>query len=302
VQAWVTVTEFEASNREYLRMATTLLQRARLADDESGLWEAADIQWSWRRDQHDDPGNAHFWIDRDGIPDGVVSFTDSGDTWGCDVVALPNAEQLPPGALWRHALERMARLPARPIEVAVRDDDVLTASLLAEAGFARGDDSVMTCWMPVGNRPSIRPIAGGYRLFSTANRPVHPHHMVGRNGAHVAERLRECSLYDPELDLYIVTSNDEIAAYGMFWADPVTGVGLVEPMRTEDRHQHKGLARHLLDTGLDLLARHRCTRLKVSYYEANEPARLLYVGAGFDPRTRSGTYRRPAAASDTASG
>ena len=88
------VTEFEASNREYLRMATTLLQRARLADDESGLWEAADMQWWWRRDQHDDPANARFWIDRDGVPVGVVSFTDSGDTWGCDVIVPPDAAQL----------------------------------------------------------------------------------------------------------------------------------------------------------------------------------------------------------------
>ena len=162
------VTELEASNREYLEMATTLLQRARLAADESGLWEAADMQWWWRRDQHDDPANARFWIDRDGVPVGVVSFTDSGDSWGCDVVALPNAEQLFRGALWRHALDRMAHLEARPIETNVRDDDVLTASLLADAGFTRGDDSVMTCWMPAGNRRPIRPIAGGYRLFSTA--------------------------------------------------------------------------------------------------------------------------------------
>jgi GNAT superfamily N-acetyltransferase len=288
------VTELEASNREYLQMATTLLQRARLADDESGLWEAADIQWSWRRDQHDDPANARFWIDGDGIPVGVVSFTDSGESWGCDVVALPNDEHLPRSAMWLHALERMTRLRARPLEIAVRDDDELTAALLADAGFTRGEDSVMTCWMPASERRSIAPIADGYRLFSTADRPVHPHQMIKRNGAHVAERLRECSLYDPELDLYITAPDDEIAAYGIFWADPVTGVGLVEPMRTEDRHQHKGLARHLLHTGLDLLAHHHSTRLKVSYYEAHEPARLLYVGAGFEPRTRSGTYRRPA--------
>ncbi len=294
----MTVTEHEASNREHLEMATTLLQRARLTDDESGLWEAADVQWWWRRDQHDDPANARFWIDGDGIPVGMVSFTDFGDSWGCDVVALPNGEQLPRSALWLHALERMGRLSARPIEIVVRDDDLLTAALLVDAGFTRGDDSVMTCWMAASDRrpiAPIAPIADGYRLFSTAERPLDPHHMVGRNGAHVAERLRECSLYEPELDLYVVADDDEIAAYGMFWADHVTRVGLVEPMRTEDRHQNKGLARHLLSTGLDLLARHRCERLKVSYFEENEPARLLYVGAGFEPRSRSGTYRRPAA-------
>jgi GNAT superfamily N-acetyltransferase len=294
--------ERDAANREYLEMVTGLLQQARLTDEEAGEWEAADLQWWWRRDQHADPANARFWIDDDGNAMGAVIFTDWGDTWGCDVIAPPN-DLLPRSALWLHALERMERLPPRPIEpkpiepkpieIAVRDDDLLTAALLVDAGFARDDDSVMSCWVPAADRRSIAPIAAGYRLFSAAERPLNPHHMVGRNGDQVAERLGECSLYKPELDLYIVAPDDEVAAYGLFWADPVTLVGLVEPMRTEASHQHLGLGRHLLHTGLELLALHGCTRLKVSYYEGNDPARLLYLGAGFQPRARTGTYRRP---------
>ncbi len=33
-----------ASGLEYLALATQLLQRARLADPEAGVWEAADLQ------------------------------------------------------------------------------------------------------------------------------------------------------------------------------------------------------------------------------------------------------------------
>ncbi len=58
--------------------------------------------------------------------------------------------------------------------------------------------------------------------------------MVGRNGGRVAELLAECSLYRPELDLAVYAPRGEVAGYGLFWADPETGVGLVEPMRTED--------------------------------------------------------------------
>ena len=175
-------------------MATRLLQRARLADAEAGVWEAADIQWWWRRDQHDDRANARFWVDGDGTPAGAVIFTDWGETWGCDVIAPPN-DTLSRSALWLHALEQMQRLAPntiepRPIEVVVRDDDLLTPALLIDAGFTRGDDSAMTCWMPAGDRPAITPIATGYRLFSTEQHPRDPHHMVARNGAEVAERLR----------------------------------------------------------------------------------------------------------------
>ena len=85
--------------------------------------------------------------------------------------------------------------------------------------------------------------------------------------------------------------NGDVAAYGLFWPDPVTGVGLVEPMRTEDAYQGLGLARHVLTSGLAGLAGHRCSTLKVCYIEGNEAARRLYLGAGFEPGASSRTYR-----------
>ncbi|MGD0246278.1 MAG: GNAT family N-acetyltransferase [Streptosporangiaceae bacterium] len=69
----------------------------------------------------------------------------------------------------------------------------------------------------------------------------------------------------------------QIAGYGLFWADPVTGVGLVEPMRTEQAHQGRGIASHILAAGLDRLAAYDCRRLKVS----NDIG--LYLRAGFQP-------------------
>jgi GNAT superfamily N-acetyltransferase len=118
--------------------------------------------------------------------------------------------------------------------------------------------------------------------------------MIRRNGEHVAERLAECSLYRAELDLAVYDPDGDVAAYGLFWADLITGVGLVEPMRTEDRHQGRGLGRGLLTAGLERLAGLGCTRLKVSYLVGNEASRRLYLGAGFAPGSSSRTYRRNA--------
>ncbi|MGZ4765714.1 MAG: GNAT family N-acetyltransferase [Ilumatobacteraceae bacterium] len=285
----------DATDREYLGLVTELLQRARRAAPEAGLWEAADLQWWWRRDQHVDPDNARFWIDDHGLPIGAMVVTDYGDVVGLDVIATPEATDLALTELWPHALERASHLTHVSIETAVRDDDTATATVLGDAGFEVGDPSAMSCWMPAGERLAVPPIATGYRLLSIAERSLDPHHMAVRHGPHVAERLQECSLYRPELDLYIEGPDGDVAGYGLFWADPITGVGLVEPMRTEDRHQHKGLGRHLLCAGLERLAQHRCTRLKVTYLDDNEPARLLYLGSGFHPRTPSRTFRRAAA-------
>jgi hypothetical protein len=49
-----------------------------------------------------------------------------------------------------------------------------------------------------------------------------------------------------------------------------------------------------LEGFLERLANQGCTRLKVTYLEGNEPARLLYIGSGFHPRTPSLTFRRAA--------
>jgi hypothetical protein len=49
--------------------------------------------------------------------------------------------------------------------------------------------------------------------------------MIARNGADVAARLAQCSLYVPELDPLVQAPDGEVAAYGLFWAEPVTGVG-----------------------------------------------------------------------------
>ena len=66
--------------------------------------------------------------------------------------------------------------------------------------------------------------------------------MSRRSSEEVETRLRQCSLYDPALDLAVETADGEVAGYALFWFDPVTKVGLVEPMRVEDAYQRRGLA------------------------------------------------------------
>ncbi len=89
--------------------------------------------------------------------------------------------------------------------------------------------------------------------------------MRRRSGEGVEARLRQCSLYDPALDLAVEAADGEGAGYALFWFDPVTEVGLVEPMRVEDAYQRRGLARAMLTAGLDRLGKRGARRLKVGY-------------------------------------
>jgi GNAT superfamily N-acetyltransferase len=265
-----------ATGSRYLQLATTLLQRVRLASATGGIWEAADIQWWSRQERRTDQPGQLFWLDDSTEPAAAVIATDWGDSIQCDVLVLPGTPAADRAAVWQQAFLRVAALNLAAAEFPVRRDDATAIAQLRRAGWQpAGTDQVVASWLAAAGRPEVSALAPGYRLWSRAERPDRPHPMVLRNGAAVAERLQRCSLYRPELDLMVEAPDGEVAGYGLFWADPVTRVGLVEPMRTEEPHQRRGIARHILTTGLNLLAARGCDRLKVS----NDIG--LYLKAGF---------------------
>jgi GNAT superfamily N-acetyltransferase len=278
-----------AAGREYLGLVSRLLQRARQQDPSGGLWEAADFQWWWRRDQHEDPTRQTFWLDQN-TPIAAVVFTNWGDYLQLDPLVLDRDQAGLGEVVWERALELLSAMDDVPVDVIARDDSALVERLDATGFLPTGEVGVTTL-LSAGDRPKVPPLPDGFRLRSRSDTPTNPHPMVRRNGVHVAERLRECSLYHPDLDLAVCAPNGDVAGYALFWADPITRVGLVEPMRTEERYQGRGLARHLLAEGLERLAACGCSVLKVTYIEGNEPARRLYLGAGFRPDFVSRTYR-----------
>ncbi len=282
----------ELRKDDYLDLVTGLLQRCRVADPTGGLWEAADFQWWWRRPRVSDRCGQLFWLDDAGEPVAALVLTDWGGAWEGEVVIVPGHADILFEDVWRRGIERIASLGLETVEVRARDDDLRLTAALAEAGFAVKGDADTTTWLAAALRPEVSPLPPGFRLRSRAGTADRPHHMIGRNGEHVGERLAGCSLYDPELDLLVEGPNGDVAGYALFWPDPVTRVGLLEPMRVEDPYRRLGLARHLLTAGIERLAAHGCTRLKVSYWDENPAARNLYLGAGFVPESTSRVYRR----------
>jgi GNAT superfamily N-acetyltransferase len=279
--------EVHASGLESLVLATELLQRARLADPETGVWEAADLQWWWRTPRPSDAIDQLFWIDDDGPVAGVV-LTDWRRAWGCDPIVVPGVSSIPLPTVWARAVEAIDGLGLEAVEVLARDDDVELRSLLTGAGFvADGQQSGIT-WMNAEDRPEVVALPEGFALVDRAQQTTKPHPMEPRSGEEVETRLLQCSLYDPGLDLAVETADGQAAGYALFWFDPVTEVGLVEPMRVEDAYQRRGLARAMLTAGLDRLAKRGARRLKVGY--ATDVARGLYVGAGFRVTSTSSSF------------
>lgn len=280
----------ELSGMSYLAAATVLLQRARLEHPTTGLWEAADRQWWWRTPRSTDDRPMPFWYDEDGPVAAALVNEWSSSTW-LDVITLPSVK----ASLLREVFDRGLALTADDmpsVEMLVDDEDEPLIELVKEAGF-RQEWSDMTAWMGSATLPEIRTLADGYSLHSRASNTSTPFHYTRRNGPEVENRLRQTSLYRPDLDLFVADSHGYVAAYGLFWNDPATGVGLVEPMRTEEPHQGKGLARHVLTTGIQKLVADGCQRIKVSYEPDNPPAVALYLGAGFEPSMTCTAWSAP---------
>jgi ribosomal protein S18 acetylase RimI-like enzyme len=283
------IADARVAGLEYLALATELLQRARLADAYAGLWEAADLQWWWRTPRRSDAIDQLFWVDDEG-PTAAAVLTDWGQHWGCDLVVGTGVPTVPLPTIWARAVDAIDALELDAVEVLARDDDIELHGLLAGAGFLADDDRGGTTWMDARNRPDVAALPEGFVLVDRARETTGPHPMHRRSGATVETRLRQCSLYDPSLDLAVERADGQAAGYALFWFDPVTEVGLVEPMRVEDAYQRRGLARAMLTAGLDRLAKRGARRLKVGY--GTDAARALYVGAGFRVTTTSTTYRR----------
>jgi GNAT superfamily N-acetyltransferase len=279
--------EEQPTGSDYLATVSRLLQRVRSVDPYGGLWEAADLQWWWRVDQHDDPVGQSVWFDRD---DAIVAaiFTRWKRWMGCDLLGTDAAVDRHAALIWDRLADRFLDVP---VSMMIRDDDRARIHRAEDAGFRKEDDRFATAWMAPSSRPSVPPLPAGLRIVPYDG-GRHP--MEARNGDVVASRLAECPLYRPDLDLSI-RDGDAVAGYALFWADPITGVGLLEPMRIEDEYQGRGLSKALLAAGLERLARAGCTRFKVSFEPANAAATRLYTGAGFRPRfTARSWIRAPA--------
>jgi hypothetical protein len=150
-----------------------------------------------------------------------VIATDWGDRMALDPIVLPDA---PPDWI-AHVVERglaHARgsgLVAVGLEVD-RADDVLRDVLVGH-GFAPEEDGLVETWPAAERRPAISPLPDGYRSCSRLDTVPRPHHMISPERKHldIEERLRQTSLYRPDLDLVVYDSRDHVAAYGLFWYD-----------------------------------------------------------------------------------
>ncbi len=279
---------------------TGLLQRVRSAHLTRGLYEAADLQWWWRTPRPTDHIRQLFWFDHLGRPEAAVIATDWGNGLALAPIVMPDATPDWVAHVIERGLAHAGESGFESVDLEVDRADAVMRGVLIDQGFTTEGDastvstSVVEAWLAAETRPVISALHQDYRLSRRVDIMKRPHHMIGRGGPDVEQRLLQTSLYRSDLDLLMLDRDDSYAAYGLFWYDPETATGLVEPMRTEEGHQRRGLARHLLTTGIDLLAAAGATRIKICFEPDNPAARDLYLSVGFEPVKETEVFRRAA--------
>lgn len=279
------------SGVHYLSAVTDLLQRGRGLHPTKGLYEAGEVQWWWARERPTDNLGQLFWFDGQGRPTAAAIITDWREWVTLDVIVLPDAHPGWVEQVVERGLAHAAECGFEKVQLEIdRVDGVLRGVVIGHGFKIEEPEELVESWMSAAARPDISLLPDGYRLATRSETNERPHHMIERMGPTVEQRLNQTSLYRADLDLLVLDSDGHLAASGLFWFDPETATGVVEPMRTEDEHQQRGLARHVLTAGVDLLAKAGAERIKICYESDNPASGHLYRSAGFEPVKQTDVY------------
>lgn len=274
---------------DYLQAVTELLQRQRQAHRTYGIYQAAELQFWWARPRSTDDLDQLFWFDDDDRPVAAAvlnDFSQNGSLVYSEpmlcLFTLPDASAEMVHSVAERALAHAASLGFGAVELEVASDDVVLQQWLTGRGGALQEPAVVEAWLDIDDRQPVTELAEGYALRSRAEMDGE-HHMAHSTGAAFEERLQQGSLYRADLDLLVVDSAGDHAAHAMFWFDPTTSIGVVEPVRTLDAHQSRGLSRHLLTAGLERVAELGAERVSIGYEPDNPASGRLYRSIGWVP-------------------
>lgn len=279
---------------DYLAKATDFLIACRLEDPLGGLWDAADIQWWWREDDFRDPAHQLFFETPDGAPRAMLLLSPTYGTF--DYELMPGEEDtdlgqqvLRTGMTW---LEEQRSPTSRQYFFLKADHHALRRRAEAH-GYRPMPDALVQTSQTLPSILERAPLPDGYAV-----RPIqHDDIIDGRQPvlttpAGGIERLGHTSLYDPRHHLVVTDEDDHAVAECIYWTEPTTRIGLIEPVATHPAHRRRGLARAMLTRALQDMTRQGTTIAKVCYASSNLPAATLYRTIGLHPHSELLRYTR----------
>jgi ribosomal protein S18 acetylase RimI-like enzyme len=100
-------------------------------------------------------------------------------------------------------------------------------------------------------------------------------------------------VYEDERDMVVTAPGGRIAAFCIYWLDPVNKVGLFEPVGTHPDYQRQGLGKAVLLESLRRMKARGMETAIISTNEGNAAAEKLYESVGFRRVNRLCLYTKP---------
>ena len=98
--------------------------------------------------------------------------------------------------------------------------------------------------------------------------------------------LREAQSFWPELDLIVLTENDEVASFASVWYDKGLSLAEFEPVGTVNGYRKMGLGKAVVAEACNRLRGLGCRKISVMSWHDSQAANALYQQAGLEPKMK----------------
>jgi ribosomal protein S18 acetylase RimI-like enzyme len=185
----------------------------------------------------------------------------------------------------------------------VAEDDDFRVRWLTENGFAPREGYMHLLTRPLADPLPAAPLPDGFHARSSrgptdAERRSIASHAAFESSKSIEEytartlRFMQSPVYVNEHELFLVTPQEEVAAFCCIWTDDLNKMGYFEPVGVHPNYQRRGLGKNLLLEGLRRLQSEGMTAASVCAESENPAALGLYESAGFQKIKRLLTFKK----------
>ena len=232
-----------------------------------------------------------LWSVEQGPPQALTMFDGSGV---CDLVVRPGDVGLEAARLaldWAEAACRDAAVSAEQVELRVgrRIHEPPLLQLLEDRGLSPRSVGAPAMSRSIGADDVAESVVpDGYRIRQLRSDEL-PQRVRAFRAAFPDDELcvdayralRECSVYNPRLDVVATAQSDSIVAFATLWFDTQNMVVQIEPAGCHPDHRRLGLTQAVIFHALRIAVERGASEALVRHNSDNLAARALYKSCGF---------------------
>lgn len=184
----------------------------------------------------------------------------------------------------------------------VLNNDEVLDDYLRQRGFKQGQSLVHLEISLDGEVQAVQ-LPAGYKVRSCKGLPdveIRARAQYGSFGSTAPfdrylerfDNFMRSPVYNSDFDIVVEDSDGQFGAFCIVWPDPLTRVGLFEPVGTHPDFQRRGLGKAVMLEGLRRLQGCGMRSAIVSTEENNPAAIKLYESVGFEVVGHLGTYEK----------